>query len=312
MDILFTGATGVIGRRTVPDLIEAGHQVTAVARATEDHTWLKGVGARPIAVDLFDRSAVLSAVAGSDAVVHMATAIPPQDQMPKRAAWATNDRLRTVATSNLVDAAMEHDVAAFVQQSITFVYADGDDRWLDEDSPVAPFWDVLDSALEAERHVARFADRGGRGVVLRLSSLYGPGGASEAYVASVADRKLPIIGSGENYVSHLHINDAATAIVAALTAPSGVYNVSDDTPVTRRDELDALASILGARPPRRLPRWMARAAIGSAAELLAVSQRVSNRRFKATTGWAPEFGSVVDGWYDAVADVTPSERQLRD
>jgi nucleoside-diphosphate-sugar epimerase len=304
MRILFTGATGVIGRRAVPELIHAGHDVTTVVRTEEGRTWFRAMGARPLELDLFDPAAVTEAVAGHHAIVHMATAIPNQKAMPKRASWAMNDRLRSEATAHLVDAALVNDVDTLIQQSISFVYADGGDAWLDEGYPVETVWDALDSALEAERQITRFAAAGGHGVVLRFSSIYGPGEVSSEYVASVAARKLPIVGSGDNYVAHLHVADAGTAIVAALAAPTGIYNVTDDTPVTKRAEMKALATTLAVPPPRRMPAWLARAVVGPATNMLTVSHRVSNERFKDATGWAPRLPSVITGWEDAVADRT--------
>ena len=303
MRIFFTGATGVIGTQTVPLLVGEGHDVTAVHITDDQATWLAEVGATPVAVDLFDAAAVAAAVDGMDVVIHMATAIPPQSKMPKRESWAMNDRLRTEATKNLVNGALAGGVGAFIQQSVAFAYADGATTWLDEDSPIEPVWDVMDTALFAESEVVRFTAAGGRGIVLRLASLYGPGKASEEYAAAVADRKLPIVGGGANYVSHIHSHDVATAIVAALQAPAGTYNIADDQPVTKRVELDALARTLGAPPPRTAPRWIARLMVGGAANMLTVSHRVSNRRFKDVTGWEPRFPSVLDGWASAVEPV---------
>jgi len=302
MKVFFTGATGVIGRASIPTLLAAGHDVRAVVRRQVDHEWLNDLGARPVAVDLFDPAAIVAATAGVDAIVHMATAIPPQAKMTKRISWEINDRLRSQATAHLADAALRNSVATFVQQSVSFVYADGGDNWLDESAPIDTVWDVLDSALDAERLVTRFAEEGGRGVVLRFSTLYGPGRTSSEYVSTVAARKLPIVGRGDNYVSHIHVADAASAIGTALTAPGGVYNVTDDTPVTKRQELEALASVVGAKAPRRIPRWLANTVVGPAATMLTVSHRVANRHLKNATGWAPEFPCVLDGWADVVAD----------
>ena len=301
MRILFTGATGVIGRRAVPRLVEAGHEVVANVRSDTDRAWAESVGAAATTVDLFDSSAVTEVVADVDAVVHFATAIPRQRDMTHRRSWSTNDRLRTEATAHLVDAAIGSGVQVFVQESITFFYADGRERWLDEDSPIEPVWDILDSALAAEREVARFTEAGGRGVILRMASLYGPGRTSGELIGAVSARKLPIVGAGDNLVSYVHVDDAASALVAALVAPAGVYNVSDDEPVTSRESLEILASALGAPPPRRVPRSVARVGAGKASRLLSTSHRISNGRLRETTGWAPEHRSVIEGWPEVVA-----------
>lgn len=301
MKVLFTGATGVLGRAAVPLLVADGHEVSAVARSGEDHRWLDQVGARPVDVDLFDGESVDRAVAGSDTVIHFATAIPPLAAMVKRAAWAMNDRLRSEATELLVDAALAHGVGRFVQQSITLPYADGGEAWLDEETAIEPGWVVLESALDAEAQVDRFRRGGGVGVTLRLSRLYGPGRASTEYVEGVRTRKIPVIGKGENYVSSIHVDDAATALATAMTAPDGVYNVTDDKPVIAAEYTDSLATLLGAPTPRRIPRIAARLLLRDAIALLTLSHRVSNERLREMTGWAPRFPSVVEGWQNVVA-----------
>ncbi len=300
MKILFTGATGVLGRAAVPLLVADGHDVIAISRSPEEAVWLEETGARPEPIDLFDPSAIDRGVAGVDTVVHFATAIPPMSKMTKRRSWETNDRLRSRATGILVDAAIANDVPRFVQQSVTFAYHDGGDTWLDEDSRLAPGWDVLDSALDAEAHVDRFREADGTGVTLRLSRLYGPGKASADFVAGVADRKVPVVGTGDNYVSSIHVADVASALAAAMTAPDGTYNVTDDEPVTSAVYTDTLAELLDAPRPRRMPGLVARLAVGKAVTLLTTSQRVSNRRFREATGWKPVFPSVREGWRNVV------------
>jgi len=299
--VLFTGATGVIGREAIPHLLAAGHDVLGVSRSAGDRAWLESIGATGLEVDLFDPASVGPAVSGVDAVAHFATAIPPRAQMPKLDAWQMNDRLRTEATAILVDAAVAKGIQRFVQESITFIYADAGDAWIDEDSAVAPTWDNLTSALDAEREVARFAEHGGHGVTLRMSGLYGPGRVSAEQIEAVAERRAPIVGSGDNFVSHLHIEDAGTSVAAALDAPTGTYNVSDDEPVTSRQDLEALARALGVKTPRRVPAPVARVAAGRATGLLTTSQRVSNRKFKTSTGWAPRYSSVLEGWVSVAA-----------
>lgn len=300
MKVFLTGATGVLGREIVPRLVVAGHDVTAVARSEDDASWLTSAGAKPIAVDLFDPEAITLAVEGQRAVYHFATAIPPFTKMKKSKAWAINDRLRREAASNLVDAAVAAGAEAFIQESITFAYADGSDHWLSEDAridPVAPF---VVSALEAERHVRRFTEAGGRGISLRLSRLYGPGNASGETITAVTKRMSPIIGAGGNYVSSLHVIDAGAAAVAALDAPAGAYNVSDDNPVTAAEYATSLAQALGAPPPRRIPRWLARIVTGEVYPMMTISHRVSNAAFKAVAGWQPEYRSVLEGWPEVV------------
>ena len=300
MKILFTGATGVLGRAAVPLLTADGHDVTAVVRSGTERAWLEKVGARPESVDLFDPSAIDDAMSGIDTVIHFATAIPPQSTMAKRDSWLMNDRLRGQATRHLVDAAMRHEVKRFIQQSVAFVYADGGDAWLDENAPIATAWDVLDSALEAEAHVDRFRSHGHTGIVLRLARLYGPGSTSAQYIESVRSGSVPIVGRGENFVSSIHVVDAATALVSALNAPDGVYNIGDDAPMRSADNLRSLVGALGAPEPRSIPKWMATLAMRKAANLLTISHRVSNDSFKRATGWQPTFGSAVEGWTDIV------------
>lgn len=293
--VFFTGATGVLGREAVPVLVSGGHEVTGVARSEEKARWLESVGARPLGVDLFDRDALIAAAAGHEAIVHMATAIPRLADMPKRDAWVTNDRLRTETTAHLVDAAITHSVPRLVLQSIVFFYADGGDAWITETSPIDPVWDVLDSALAAESEVERFARTGGEGVSLRFGRLYGPGPALAETIESVAARKAPIVGEGDNYTSSLHISDAAAAIAVALHAPPGTYNVVEDEPVRSAEVTRTIADLLGVRAPRNVPVWVARMAAGPAVGLLSISHRVSNQRFKEVTGWRPVYPSVVDG-----------------
>lgn len=300
MKILFTGATGVLGKASLPLLLADGHEVTAVHRSNTERDWLTKLGARPVTLDLFDSSAVQDAISGIDTVIHFATSIPPQSRMAKRNSWIMNDRLRDQATGYLVDAAIKHGVSRFIQQSVALVYEDGGDAWLDETASVKPAWNVLDSALSAEAHVDRFRSHGNTAIVLRLARLYGPGRASEDYIESVQTRSIPIVGRGDNYVSSIHVSDAATAITASLNAPDGSYNIGDDVPMRSANNLGSLVEVLGAPEPRRIPEWMAALALRKAAKLLTASHRVSNQTFKQATTWRPSFPSAAEGWADIV------------
>jgi nucleoside-diphosphate-sugar epimerase len=201
MRVLVTGGSGVLGSASIPLLRDAGHTVDAPGR-TE--------------LDLFDPGAVAAAVAEVDAILHLATRIPPPELLADREAWRDTDRLRAEATPILVDAALAASVEWFLFPSIAFVYPESGP--VDEYTPVAETVpEILLSALEAERQVARFDGDGRRGVVLRLGVLYGPSIGKETPAEPWA-----------TYGATLRIEDAGRAIAAAAEVPGGVYNVVSD------------------------------------------------------------------------------------
>jgi nucleoside-diphosphate-sugar epimerase len=301
MKVLLTGAAGVIGRVAVPLLVGAGHDVTGLSRTDQGRQWLERAGARAVRIDVLDEAAVNAAMGDVEVVAHFATSFPSLVAMVKERSWAANDSLWDTATGILVDAALANGVARFIQESITFFYADGSDEWLDESAPIDLSFRPLGSALAAEEHVARFRHGGGTGVSLRMARLYGPGDTSREYIEAVRERDIPVVGRGANYVSSLHIADAGSAVLAAMTAPDGTYNVGDDEPVRSAVYVETLAQALAAPKPRRLPRTAVRLALGKSARLLLTSQRVSNLKFKETTGWSPGHPSVVHGWREVVS-----------
>jgi nucleoside-diphosphate-sugar epimerase len=195
--MLVTGGTGVLGQAFRPLAEAGGHKVLAPSRAD---------------LDLFDPAVVGGAVQDVDAVLHLATRIRPLDKMDQPAAWTENDRLRAEASAILVDAALAAGVSTFIQPTIAFVYPAGQPA--SEDTPIGDVPVIMRSALTAERQTARFAAAGRRGVVLRLGLLYGPGTGH--------DRPSPGLGAT------LHNADAGRALLAALAAPSGIYNVCRD------------------------------------------------------------------------------------
>lgn len=292
----------MLGKATLPELIGQGHDVTAAYRTASEAQWLDEIGARSKMVDLFDPSEIEAAMGGTDVVIHMATSIPPNSKLAKRSAWDMNDRLRDRATGLLVDAAIRQEVHRFVQQSVTLVYDDRGDAWISENSPIRPSWDAIDSALAAERHVQRFRTHGGVGVVLRLARLYGPGKASGEYIESVSSRGIPIVGPGDNFVSSIHVGDAASAITHSLFVPDGTYNIGDNEPMGSGENLMALVAALDAPQPRRIPKWVAKLAMRKAASLLTISHRVSNQRFKDSSPWTPQFPNAAEGWHDIVKE----------
>jgi nucleoside-diphosphate-sugar epimerase len=297
MKVFVTGATGVIGRPTVDRLVEAGHEVRAVSRREAAARQLEAADASPVAVDLFDAAAVREAVRGSDAILHLATNVPPFPQLLRAKSWAVHNRLRTEATRHLVDAARAEGIGRIVKESITFMYADGGDRWLDETAPLTATPGLMAPALDGEQIALELADDGGAAAVLRFGLFYGGENRGTDEMLRVARwRSSMVAGQGGAFMSSLHADDAATAIVAALDAPSGIYNVCDDEPVTRRAVLDAFATAFGTHKLHPSPGWVVQLLAGEAAASLVASQRVSNRKFRDTTGWAPKYPSVREGW----------------
>lgn len=291
--VFVAGATGVAGRAAVAALVREGHEVDAVARSDDKAALLQNLGARPVRVDLFDPSALTGEVAARDAVVNLATKIPPPERALLPGAWKENDRLRREASRNLVDACLTGGVARYVQESLGFVYPDSGDSWIDEEVPL----DVPDyaaSVLDAEREAARFR-HAGAGVVLRFGQFYAGGTPHTRTMVATARRGLsPFIGDPDGFVSFIHADDVGRAVVASMRASSGTYNVVDDEPMRRR-ELDAvLAEALGVSKLRSIPAAAARIG-GSKARLLMRSQRVSNRLLKRSTGWAPVVASAREG-----------------
>jgi len=295
MRIFVTGATGVTGRRAVPLLVAAGHEVTAVARSPEKAAALERAGARAVQVDLFDAAAVRRAVAGHEAVLNLATAVPPSSKAIMRGAWKEMDRIRRDASAILVDAALAEGVGRFVQESFAPIYADNGDGWVDEGSPMKPAR-YNRTTLDAEASAERFTRGGGTGVVLRFGWFYGPdaGGATLDMIGFVRRGWSPAPGP-EGFISSISHDDTATAAVAALGIPAGIYNVADDEPVRRREFFGSLAEALGVPPPKFLPKWVGRL-MGGVGETLARSLRISNRKFRDASGWAPKYPSVRDAW----------------
>ncbi len=304
MKVFVAGATGVLGRPTLRALVEAGHEVRGTARGEEKTQLVRSLGAEPVAVDLFDAEAVKAAIAGSEAVLHFATKIPPIMRLRWKGAWKENDRLRTEGSRILVDAALAAGAGVYVQESITFIYGDGGDEWLTEDSPVSISWLSLQSMMNGERETERFSAAGGRGVSLRFGGFYAPYAQSTLDTVRLARRRLlPVPGDGSNFFSSIHVDDGATAAVAALSAPAGAYNVTDDEPIRMRDYASAISDAFGLKPPRKVPRWLFRLIGGGPAKYILSSQRVSNARFKQATGWAPRYPSARDGWRQIAADL---------
>lgn len=305
MRIFVAGATGVIGRRVIPQLVAAGHAVTGIERNAEKRELLSSLGASPAAVELFDPAPLHRAVDGHEVVINLATRIPPSSRVFLPGAWRENDRLRRIASNNLADAAIACGVARLVQESFAPIYPDRGDEWIDETTPVQPAR-YNRSVLDAEAAAERFTRGGRSGIVLRFALFYGPdSGFTLDAVRYVRQGWAPALGSPDGFISSISHDDAAAAVVAALGLRPGIYNVVDDEPLRRREYYDSLAAAIGVSPPRYAPTWLARFA-GSVGETLSRSQRITNRRLKDESAWRPRWPSARAAWPSIVHQVSAS------
>lgn len=300
--IFVTGATGVVGRRVVPQLVSMGHEVTAVGRTPAKRASLASMGATAVALDLFDHAAVREALRGHEVIINLATHIPSSSgRMMLPWAWRENDRLRRDASAVLVRAAAEVGATRFIQESYAPIYEDGGYDWIDEAHAQRPTR-FNRTVLDAERSAARFSDGGGTAVVLRFAGFYGPDRLLQDMIDAVRRGWAPFPGAPDAYWSSVSHEDAARAVITALDVPAGTYNVCDDVPLTRRQWADALARAVGTRPPRLMPVWLRR--LGGVMELLARSQRMSHAKLTAVSGWAPRWTSAREGLAEAVRQLS--------
>jgi nucleoside-diphosphate-sugar epimerase len=305
--VLVTGATGVIGRRVVPMLLAAGHQVTALARTSEKRAAFEVMGVRGLDFDLLDPASVRAAVSDHAVVINLATHLPPPGlRMFLPGAWRENDRIRRFGSANLVDAALAAGADRLIQESFAPTYPDRGDAWITEETAIAPAR-YNRTVIQAEEAAARFTRQGGAGVVLRFGLFYGPDAAHvHDLIRSVRRGWAPLPGPPGGFLSSVSHDDAAAAVIAALRLPAGVYNVVDDEPLTRRQFVDALAEALGVPPPRLPPPWTAHL-MGSLGQTLARSLRISNRKLRQESTWTPAHPSLREGWRATVEQIARAE-----
>lgn len=310
MRVFLAGGTGVIGRALVPQLREAGHDVTAMTRYESRAEKLRDQGVEPVVCDAFDTDGVARAVAAARAnvVVNQLTDIPDAINPRKMAEqFETNDRLRTEGTRNLMQAAEAVGARRVVSQSIAWAYApteglwsEGDRLWDEAPGP----WGRSVAAVRALEEATLGSDSV-EGVVLRYGLFYGPGTAfarDGSTAAMVRKRAFPVVGRGTAVYSYIQVDDAAGATVAALDhgAP-GAYNVVDDDPAMMREWLPKYADALGARPPRRVPRFIVRLAAGKFGLYMSTQlQGATNEKAKRELGWQPRWTSWRQGFQEAL------------
>jgi nucleoside-diphosphate-sugar epimerase len=315
MKVFVAGATGALGRALVPQLVARGHEVVGMTRSASKQDLVRSLGARPVVADALDPDAVAQAVASAEpeVIVHQLTALSGKlsardMRHPERSSAATmTNRLRTEATDHLLAAGRAAGTRRFVAQSFAAF------RFARTGGPVQTEADPLDpnppAALRAPLVGILHLERAvttidwGEGLVLRYGGFYGPGTAislapDAVMAAPIRKRRFPIVGDGGGVWSHVHIEDAAAATAAAVEhGKPGIYNIVDDEPAPVREWLPVLASALDAKPPRRVPRWLARLAAGEMATLMMTEVRgASNQKAKRELGWKPAYASWRQGF----------------
>jgi nucleoside-diphosphate-sugar epimerase len=293
MKVAVLGATGVIGTSSVRALVAAGHDVFALARTPERASLVESRGATAVSADLFDHDSLVAMFEGCDAVVNAVTRIPVGLRAARSSAWRENDRLRTEGVQRVTAAAREAHVRRLVQESISLVYADHGDAWIDEQSPLG-INSATEPAAVAESHVQDYQSDLRQGVVLRFGMIIGDDEMTR-YLLRGARRGRPLgMGTPEGWVHPIHTDDIGNAVVAALCAPGGVYNVGAD-PVRRRDLVQGFADAVG-RESLGFMGPLLRRMSGRRAEPVTRSLRVSSEHFRCQTGWNPRRDRFGASW----------------
>lgn len=294
MRVMVIGATGVLGRPAVAELLREGHEVSGLARDETRLAAIRDTGAAPVRGDLFDVDSLTTALHGHDAVLNLATRIPGARAAMRRSGWAENDRIRLDGSSALAAAVRRVDgLEIVVQEGISFVYADGGDAELDEDAPLSPGV-VTASSARAHETIASLEADGRTAVRLRIGLLTGRDALATALLAAARRGAPLIIGARSDWVTAIHPDDAASAAVAALRAPSGIYNVGAE-PVRKASLGDAMAAAAGISRARALPKWVASRI--RLAEPMARSHRVVSHRLSEATGWKPSLPTPDPAWF---------------
>jgi nucleoside-diphosphate-sugar epimerase len=310
MKVFVAGATGALGRQLIPQLVARGHEVAGMTRTEAKRDLIAALGAQPVVADALDAEAVGEAVsrAEPDAIIHQLTALSDLSNLRNMdRAFAATNRLRREGTDHLLSAARAVGARRFVAQSFGgWPYARQGGPVKTEEDPLDPdppktIREILDAIRYLEKAVLG-ADPI-EGIALRYGGFYGPGTSLGLdpvgeQVEAVQKRRFPIVGSGDGILSFIHIEDAATATVAALeSGRPGVYNVVDDEPAPAREWLPVLSEAVGAKPPRRVPRWVGRLMAGEALTTMMTEARGgSNEKAKRELGWWPRYANWREGF----------------
>jgi 2-alkyl-3-oxoalkanoate reductase len=304
MRVLIAGSTGVLGKRLVRLLTDDGHDVLGLTRNARGDAIVRENGGTAIRADLFNPDAISSLVERTDAIIHVATAIPKK-QRPSASDWEMNDRIRVEGVNSLIDVARQTGAKHLIFQSVVWVARPDDQSHFNEVDPPNPDA-ITESAVTAEQLALAAGENSELSVtILRGGWLYGPDAwHTRTFGEALRKRMMPIVGDGSAYWSILHADDAARAFITALEQqPEGIFHVVDDEPVQVRDFFTWLAGRLGAKRPLRVPAWLAKLAAGPFAARFATTSTITDaNRFKDATGWKPQYSDYRAGLDQVVSE----------
>jgi 2-alkyl-3-oxoalkanoate reductase len=313
MKIFIAGATGAVGRRLIPALIQLGHQVIGMSRSKDKMKIIRASGATPVIADAFDAEALNRILRETkpDVVMHQLTSIPGRLNLRNIGRdFALTNRLRTEGTDHLLAAAKAAGVHRFITQSFAgWPYARQGGPVKTEDAPLDPnppkeMRGILAAIEHSEKVVLESSHLDG--VVLRYGAFYGPGtsiAADGAMLDEIRRRRVPIVGRGAGIWSFVHVDDVAAAtLLAAERGRPGIYNIVDDDPAPVSDWLPALAKAVGAPPPLRIPVFIARLAIGAhGISLMNEIRGASNAKAKREFSWKPFYPTWRSGFREGLS-----------
>jgi nucleoside-diphosphate-sugar epimerase len=303
MHILIAGATGAAGRALIPLLIANGHTVTGTTRSESKAGGLRALGANAQIMDGLDAASVKAAIDATqpDVIVHQMTALTGIDMKNIDKAFHVTNRLRTEGTEHILAAAK--DTLLIAQSFAGWPYARTGGKIKTEADPLDPTPPKgIRETHAAIRRLEQLTTEAG-GIVLRYGGFYGPGSGLSAdggeQVEMIRRRRFPLVGNGEGIWSFLHTDDLATATLAAIEhgRPGEIYNIVDDEPAPTKEWLPYLAETVGAKPPRKVPAWLARIVASPAAvAMMTESRGASNAKAKTELGWVPAHPSWREGF----------------
>jgi nucleoside-diphosphate-sugar epimerase len=295
MKVAVVGATGVVGASAIAALVSAGHSVAGLARRPADTALIESWGAEPVAADVFDRDSLATVFDGCDVVVNALNRVPTGYRAMRGSAWREHDRLRTEGVRAVVAAARDAHVRRIVQESVSLVYVDHGEDWIDEQSALG-INAATEPACVAESHVQEYQSDLCHGVVLRLGRIFGDDATTGMLLRGVQKGRSIGLGAPEGWIHPVHTDDIGPAVVAALRAPSGVYNVGAE-PVRRQEVVDAFTVVVGKDGGFMGPAL--RRLNGRRAEPFTRSLRVSSAHFRTSTGWVPRRNDFGTSWLEA-------------